>query len=283
MIIDNDAKIWFNGHDVAVALGYTQPKDAISNNIENDDKIKLEDINTGIKVEKHPHSIYINESGLYSLLLSSRLKKAKKFKKWVTGDVIPSIRKYGFYKIKKQHEKEMSDVITKLNYMESEMKKVERDLKKDKYPEGATVYAINYSENGKEIYRIGKTGNMKARMQIYNTHMLHDKEISYYKDIKCPIKLETCVRAMLYDYRYKDNKDFYVCSLYKIKKAFNKCLKSIECVEQSGGGINKYFDIENLKKRIDKLQKKIDNAKNKIMDITEENMIEKKPKKVKKE
>lgn len=81
VIIDNNAKLWFNANDIAVSLGYKYPKNAIINNVDQEDKIQLQDINTDIKVKKHPHSIYLNESGLYSLIILSRLPKTKKFKK----------------------------------------------------------------------------------------------------------------------------------------------------------------------------------------------------------
>ena len=73
-------------------------------------KIKLSDINIDLKIDKHPHSIYLSESGLYSLILTSKLKKAKKFKLWITQEVLPSIRKYGIYKIKTKYEKEHEDI-----------------------------------------------------------------------------------------------------------------------------------------------------------------------------
>ena len=100
VIIDDSDIAWFNANEIAISLGYKYPKDAIINNVEKEDKIKLEDININYKIEKHPHSIYINESGLYSLLIQSRLEKAKKFKLWITKIVLPSIRKFGYYKLK---------------------------------------------------------------------------------------------------------------------------------------------------------------------------------------
>ncbi len=82
VVIDNDDKVWFCAKDVAESLGYKDTKIAIYENVEKDDKIKLEDINTSTNVDRHPHTIYMNESGLYSLALSSKMKKAKKFKHW---------------------------------------------------------------------------------------------------------------------------------------------------------------------------------------------------------
>ena len=87
VIIDNDNNTWFNANDVAEALGYAYPSDTINANVDKTDKIKLADINIDFKVFKHPHSIYLSESGLYSLILTSRLKKAKKFKLWITHEI----------------------------------------------------------------------------------------------------------------------------------------------------------------------------------------------------
>jgi prophage antirepressor-like protein len=111
VIIDENDIVWFNANEIAISLGYKYPKDAIINNVEKEDKTNLENINLKYKINKHPHSIYINESGLYSLLIQSRLEKAKKFKSWITKIVLPSIRKFGYYKLKKEHEKNMKIIL----------------------------------------------------------------------------------------------------------------------------------------------------------------------------
>lgn len=91
MIIDNEP--WFVGKDVAEALGYEAPRSAVSKKVESEDR--------GVAKMKTPSGIQemtiINESGLYSLILSSKLSQAKKFKHWVTSEVLPSIRKTGSY------------------------------------------------------------------------------------------------------------------------------------------------------------------------------------------
>ena len=74
VIIDENDIVWFNANEIANSLGYKYPKDAIINNVDKEDKLKLEHININYKINKHPHSIYINESGLYSLLIKSRKK-----------------------------------------------------------------------------------------------------------------------------------------------------------------------------------------------------------------
>lgn len=92
MIIDNEP--WFVGKDVAQALGYAKARNAIATHVDEDDALKqgLTD-----KTGRIQETILINESGLYSLILSSKLPTAKKFKRWVTNDVLPTIRKHGMY------------------------------------------------------------------------------------------------------------------------------------------------------------------------------------------
>ena len=92
MMIDNEP--YFVGKDVGKILGYAKPLNAIANHVDSDDSLKqgLTD-SLGRKQE----TILINESGLYSLILSSKLPKAKEFKRWVTNEVLPTIRKTGGY------------------------------------------------------------------------------------------------------------------------------------------------------------------------------------------
>lgn len=92
--IEIDGEPWFVGKDVAAALGYNEPHKAIQRHVDKDDGMKrpITD-STGRRQE----TWLINESGLYSLILSSKLPSAKEFKHWVTSEVLPSIRKNGAY------------------------------------------------------------------------------------------------------------------------------------------------------------------------------------------
>lgn len=91
--IEKDGEPWFVGKDVATALGYNNPRDAFKKHIDEEDKGVAKCDTLGGTQEM----TIINESGLYSLVLSSKLPTAKKFKRWVTNEVIPSIRKHGAY------------------------------------------------------------------------------------------------------------------------------------------------------------------------------------------
>lgn len=86
---------WFVGRDIATVLGYAKPENAIANHVDEEDKTTTLIQGTGTNYKSK--AVIINESGLYSLILSSKLPKAKEFKHWVTAEVIPSIRKTGKY------------------------------------------------------------------------------------------------------------------------------------------------------------------------------------------
>lgn len=99
--LEVDGEVWFVGKDIAEALGYSNASKAVMNHVDEEDKqFTMVDIasspNGNVPIGQSKTAI-INESGLYSLVLSSKLPSAKKFKRWVTHEVIPSIRKHGMY------------------------------------------------------------------------------------------------------------------------------------------------------------------------------------------
>lgn len=100
-----DGEPWFVGKDVADILGYTNSRKAIADHVDEDDKgVTKCDTLGGVQ-----DLVAINESGLYSLILSSKLPTAKRFKHWVTSEVLPSVRKHGAYMTPETVEKVLSD------------------------------------------------------------------------------------------------------------------------------------------------------------------------------
>lgn len=91
-----DGKPYFVGKDVAVILGYAKPLNAIAAHVDEDDSLKQGLIDSMGRTQE---TILINESGVYSLILTSKLPSAKKFKRWVTTEVLPTIRKHGVYAV----------------------------------------------------------------------------------------------------------------------------------------------------------------------------------------
>nr|DAG28132.1 MAG TPA: hypothetical protein [Bacteriophage sp.] len=97
-----DGEPWFVGKDIAECLGYSNTKDALRKHVDSDDKIMgsqnaTPSITDNLGRKQFP--TFINESGVYSLILGSKLESAKKFKRWVTSEVLPSLRKTGTYTV----------------------------------------------------------------------------------------------------------------------------------------------------------------------------------------
>ena len=95
---------FFVGKDVAVALGYSDPQKAIRMHVDDDDKLTGQIVVSG----QNRNVIVINESGLYALILSSKLPQAKTFKRWVTSEVLPAIRKTGRYELTSTELKQLA-------------------------------------------------------------------------------------------------------------------------------------------------------------------------------
>ena len=98
---NENGETFFVGKDIAEALGYKNPSNALQIHVENEDKTSYLIQVSGSNYKAN--TLLINESGLYALILSSKLPQAKVFKHWVTSDVLPQIRKTGAYKIRKRH------------------------------------------------------------------------------------------------------------------------------------------------------------------------------------
>lgn len=151
---------WFVGKDVAEALGYGAGKslaNAVSKHVDEEDKGVTEMMTPG-GVQK---VIIINESGLYSLVLSSKLPSAKKFKHWVTSEVLPAIRRHGAYMTEEALEKAITepDFLIKLatNLKEEKEKRLEaeRQIEADR-PKVTFANAVNVSKDGMLLGMLAK-------------------------------------------------------------------------------------------------------------------------------
>lgn len=101
LLLNNEP--WFVGKDVADVLGYADTNQAIRKHVDNEDRLTRRFDGTG----QSRDMTIINESGLYSLVLSSKLPSAKKFKRWVTSEVLPALRKTGQYQVKELSGQEL--------------------------------------------------------------------------------------------------------------------------------------------------------------------------------
>lgn len=101
--LERDGQAWFVAKDAAKTLGYKNPRDALSKHVDEEDKEVAKCDTLGGRQD----IAIINESGLYCLVLSSKLPSAKKFKRWVTSEVLPALRKTGQYQVKELSGQEL--------------------------------------------------------------------------------------------------------------------------------------------------------------------------------
>ena len=101
-ISNEQGEVMFCGNDVALALGYTKPRNAIAQHVDEGDKTTALIQGTGSNYKTQ--AVFLKESGLYALIFSSKLESAKRFKHWVTSEVLPAIRKQGGYMVARPEE-----------------------------------------------------------------------------------------------------------------------------------------------------------------------------------
>ena len=145
--IDKQQNVWFKGKDVAEILGYSKTRDALSRHVDSEDKQQIFTSHTSVhKTWTVPPSgsmcTYINESGFYSLVLSSKLETAKNVKKFVTSEVLPCIRKFGYYKVFDNPNNKMFKIE---NEMDLHSKVVQ--LIRNFYPEAIMVPGIGENQD----------------------------------------------------------------------------------------------------------------------------------------
>lgn len=123
-VVSVEGEPWFVGKDVANILGYSNSRKAIADHVDEEDKVQGDGVTIRDSIGREQNPILINESGLYSLILSSKLPGAKEFKRWVTHEVLPSIRKTGSYAMQPQSYPEalraLADEVEKRMALEAE-------------------------------------------------------------------------------------------------------------------------------------------------------------------
>jgi prophage antirepressor-like protein len=268
---------WFCGKDVATILGYNEPKCAITQHIDIEDKTPLKSILSGCDscptLNKNDlKTTYINESGLYSLILRSKLESAKKFKKWVTSEVLPSIRKSGQYKIT-QEIQELKDKINHANIVNKEL--LDFKLMKEK---NETVYIMSSESYAKQgLWKIGKTKlKTTKRLSGLNTANPAGENIRVLKEIKTnnSLALEKRCHYILQNLRPTSHKEWFLsswCNLVKlldiISNNMNEELEIVNDLVKEVHSIDINLDKD---KYIEGLDMNIFKPKKEIISITHE-------------
>lgn len=151
VLIDNEP--WFVGKDVAEILGYSNTRDAMRKHVDAEDKKIVTSQNATLENVPNRGLQIINESGLYSLILSSKLPTAKKFKRWVTSEVLPAIRKHGAYLTEQKVEEALlnPDILIKLATQlksERDARKQAEQLIESQKPKVIFAEAVSTSKDG---------------------------------------------------------------------------------------------------------------------------------------
>ncbi|MCQ2007941.1 phage antirepressor [Limosilactobacillus fermentum] len=175
--VNIDGSPYFVGKDVATILGYKRTADALKAHVDDEDKLTRQFTDSGQSREMKA----INESGLYSLILSSKLPSAKKFKRWVTSEVLPSIRKHGAYMTEEKIEEVLlnPDTIIKLATelkTERERRSIAEQRVNELTPKASYYDLVLSNESLVTITQIAKDYGMSGQAM---NHKLHDLGVIY--------------------------------------------------------------------------------------------------------
>ena len=191
---------YFVGKDVATILGYKNGSRDINTHVDEEDKLRYQ-ISTAGQMRDQ---ILINESGLYSLILSSKLPNAKKFKRWVTSEVLPAIRKTGSYQLPQTPEELLSLTVQATNHLTKRMNTVEEDID----------FLMNKSEvDEKQRFKLQKARNKRA------IEVCGGKDSNFYKS-----KSRKVFMALAHDF-----KEFFEIPRYDAlrKEDFDKAIEFV--------------------------------------------------------
>ena len=193
---------YFVGKDIAIILGYKKPENAIANHVEDEDKTTTLIQGTGSNYKSK--TVIVNESGMYSLILSSKLPNAKKFKRWVTSEVLPAIRKTGSYQLPQTPEELLSLTVQATNHLTKRMNTVEEDID----------FLMNKSEvDEKQRFKLQKARNKRA------IEVCGGKDSNFYKS-----KSRKVFMALAHDF-----KEFFEIPRYDAlrKEDFDKAIEFV--------------------------------------------------------
>lgn len=198
VLIDNE--IYFVGKDVAEALGYNKPRNAIATHVYDDDK---KDAPIQGTLGGKQQMTIINESGVYALVFGSKLPRAKEFKHWVTSEVLPSIRKAGGYKMPSTPEEMIDLLLQNSSNANKRIDKVEEQSKKNE--ERITNLEDNRFLNPNEYGYLNTQVSARVK-QVKESHkweLNREQNNQLYRAIGREIKQITGVRCRS-QIRFKD-------------------------------------------------------------------------------
>ena len=202
-IIKKDDNIWFQAKTVADILKYTNTRKAIRDHVDSEDKITLNNLKSRRNESfppKNNHVIYINESGLYSLILRSNMDKAKDFKRWVTKEVLPSIRKTGRY----EYNHKPFKMLTFNIQSEYDLHKKVVNYIRNHHPKALLNATLSENQINSDMrLRSYKMGYQKGSpdLIIQNLHKVHSGFVIEFKNPKGNGQLSEDQKVILQEYK----------------------------------------------------------------------------------
>jgi prophage antirepressor-like protein len=172
-VIMQDEQPWFVGKDVAEILGYSVAQKALRDHVEKEDKQVIQKFQNGTLEIPNRGLTIINESGLYSLIMSSKLPSAKQFKRWVTSEILPTIRQHGAYLTPEKVEEVLMNPDTIIKLATQLKAEHEGRIKAETALKAATPKVEYYDEymNREETFTVTFVANTLAMGQ----HQLYKK------------------------------------------------------------------------------------------------------------
>lgn len=170
--LEVDGEPYFIGKDVADILGYANGRDALSKHVDEDDKKVLTSRNTTLENLPNRGLTAVNESGLYSLIFSSKLESAKRFKRWVTSEVLPTLRKTGAYQVPSDPMQALRLMFEATEQTKQEIKNVKDDvidLKENQKLDAGDYNFLTRTINQRvaHIQRLHAITNQKQRSELF--------------------------------------------------------------------------------------------------------------------
>jgi len=233
---DKTLEPYFHAKQVCLLLKYNDYSDAINTLEKNKDIFYLKNIVSNYKTlyrNVNGYTKFITEGGLYLLIMKSKKKEAVEIQEWITNDVMPSIRKYGQYKLNSNIKKQLDALNILLEKYKNENKILKHNLKNPK--KGKVVYLLRSVETTIKLdksetlfVKFGRTKNMKTRKANYDT--AHKNRVQVLKTINVDDAkiIEDCVIKKMEDYKISDGKEYFECSYNDIIKQIASCIKFYE-------------------------------------------------------
>lgn len=235
VLFDEDGEVWFKSKDVADILGYKNQSQACSKYVMDSDKQEFKTFNdTG----EHPSTIFINHSGLLSLILCSNLRVVKNFKHWVTSELLPSVLKHGEFTFDNVNSEENLRLKEELEYtkriLRSESEKSKKLLELNqatkKVDETEYIYICTTDiYQSKNLFKVGGVENfqlLKSRLSVYNSgesvsnlhYLVYARKCVNYKSV------ENLLKGLLLGFREEKNKENYIIAFYWLHKILDEII-----------------------------------------------------------